>query len=48
MIYSLVVTCKQHGVNPEQWLSDVLGRIPTHPMKRVHELLPHHWKRCKG
>jgi transposase len=48
VIYSLVGTCKQHEVNPEQWLSDVLSRIPTHPMKRVHELLPHHWKNCKG
>ena len=48
VIYALLATCKKHEVNPEQWLSDVLDRIPTHPMKRVHELLPHHWKNRKG
>ena len=44
VIYSLVATCKQHEVNPERWLSDVLSRIATHPMKQIDELLPHHWK----
>ena len=24
--------------------ADVLARIPTHPNKRIHELLPYHWK----
>ena len=45
VIYSLLATCKKHEVNPQLWLCDVLSRIPTHPMRRVHELLPHHWKR---
>jgi len=47
VIYSLLATCKKHDVNPEHWLSDVLARIASHPMKRVHELLPHHWKESK-
>jgi transposase len=47
VIYSLLATCKQHGINPEVWLRDVLSRIPSHPMKRVHELLPHHWENGK-
>lgn len=45
VLYSLLATCKKHAVNPQLWLSDVLSRIPTHPAKRVGELLPHHWKR---
>jgi transposase len=48
VIYSLVATCKKHGVNPHTWMSDVLSRIPTYPHKRVHELLPHHWENSKG
>ncbi len=44
VIYSLLGTCKQHDVNPQDWLSDVLARIPTHRAKRVHELLPHRWQ----
>ena len=34
-------TCKLQGVNPQEWLTDVLRRIRTHPRETVHELLPH-------
>ena len=44
IIYSLVSTCKKHSINPFEWLSDVLARIPTHPAKQVHDLLPHRWE----
>ena len=47
IIYSLFATCICHDVNPQQWLADVLARIPTHPQKRIHELLPYHWKKSK-
>jgi transposase len=43
-IYSLVETCKQNDVDPLAYLADVLARIPTHPNKQIHELLPYHWK----
>ncbi len=46
VVYSLLGTCKLHGVNPQQWLTDVFQRIPTHPAKRVTELLPHHWQKA--
>ena len=36
-----------HDVNPEEWLTDVLTRIPTHPNSRVDELLPHNWKKLR-
>jgi hypothetical protein len=42
--FSLIESCKQNGVDPYYYLADVLERIPTHPNKRIHELLPHHWK----
>lgn len=48
VIYSLLATCKKHEVNPHEWLTDVLNRIPTHRAKAVRELLPHQWKRRKG
>jgi transposase len=47
VIYSLLATSKKHEVNPFEWLRDVLTRIPNHPHKRIHELLPHHWKEIK-
>ena len=48
VIYSLLATCKKHDVNPQVWLTDVLTRIPTHPAKKVADLLPHHWKCIQG
>jgi len=44
IIYSLIETCKQNDVDPVAYFADVLARIPTHPNKRIHELLPYHWK----
>ncbi len=43
-IYSLIETCKQNDVDPLSYLAHVLARIPTHPNKRIRELLPYHWK----
>ena len=31
--------------NPLEWLTDILTRLPAHPPQKIHELLPHHWKR---
>lgn len=44
MLYSLMGTCKLHGINPFIWLRDVLQRIATHPINKIEELLPHKWQ----
>jgi transposase len=44
IVYSLVATCKAHGIDPWAYLRDVLERIPTHPNRRRAELLPSPWK----
>lgn len=44
IIYSLLTTCEQHGVNPWEYLQDVLTRLPTHPYSKIDDLLPYHWK----
>jgi transposase len=43
MLYSLLGTCKLHGINPFVWLRDILQRIGNHPINRIEELLPHKW-----
>jgi transposase len=42
-MYSLIVTAKMNGVDPQAWLTDVLSRIATHPAHRLDELLPWNW-----
>ena len=45
LLYSLFSTCKLHGINPEEWLSEVLTKLPTHPINRIKDLLPHNWEK---
>ena len=42
-IYTLIETCKLNDVDPRAWLADILRRLPDHPAKRIHELLPWNW-----
>lgn len=43
-MYSLLKTAKLNGVNPQEWLADVLDRIGNgHPINRIDELLPWNW-----
>ena len=44
MLYSLLGTCKMHGVEPYQWLKSVLQTIADHPINKITQLLPHHFK----
>ncbi|NRA48322.1 MAG: IS66 family transposase [Phaeodactylibacter sp.] len=44
MMYSFFASCKVKGINPWEWLRDVLQRVGAHPVNRLEELLPHQWK----
>jgi len=41
--YTLIETAKLNNVDPQAWLSDVLGRIADHKITRIDELLPWNW-----
>ena len=47
VVISLLSTCRNHGVNPREYLSDIIARMP-YMEKATHlqlvELLPHKWK----
>jgi len=45
MLYSLLGTCKMHGIEPYSWLKDVLAQIPNHPINKIKDLFPQHWKK---
>ncbi|MBI3148744.1 MAG: IS66 family transposase [Betaproteobacteria bacterium] len=44
IMQSLIVTCRLHGIDPYEYLVDVLQRVGQHPASRVHELTPRLWK----
>lgn len=44
IIYSLLQTCKLHGIDPAAYLHDVLLRINEHKQSKLFELLPQNWK----
>jgi transposase len=46
--YTLIQTCTLNDVDPRAWLADILKRLPDHPAKRIHELLPWHWATDKA
>lgn len=47
VFYSLVETCKRLGVNPYEYLRDVIDRVSTHPASRIQELLPRAWQAAR-
>jgi len=44
ILYSLIASCKMHGVNPFDYLRDVLMRVRVHPARDVLALAPKGWK----
>jgi transposase len=42
-LYSLIATCEVNGVNPVEYIADVLMRVQSHPASRIDEILPHNW-----
>lgn len=48
IVYSLVTTCKIHGIDPFAYFRDVLERLPSHPINQIQELLPHNWKTARA
>ena len=48
IICSLLTSCKEQGVNPREWLIDVIGKMPYYQKpgndENLKKLLPHYWK----
>lgn len=42
-LYSLVATCESRGINPFDYLTDVIARVQDHPANAIDELLPGAW-----
>jgi len=44
VIYSLLVSCRHRAINPEDYLTDVLRRLPATKINQIDSLLPGNWK----
>ncbi len=40
ILYTLIESCRSHGLDPFAWLRDVLTRLPTMAVSRIPELTP--------
>lgn len=48
MLYTLIGTCKLHGVDPFAYLRDVLEKLSRDwPQSRLRELLPDAWDQTR-
>ena len=44
VIYSIIVSCRRRGINPQDYLTDVLSRLPSTTINRIGELTLANWK----
>jgi len=44
VIYSVLVSCRRRGINPETYLTDVLRRLPSLKITDIDTVLPAHWQ----
>jgi transposase len=48
VLYSILATCIRLEIDPREYLFDVLEKIPTHPIDRIHELIPRNWQATRA
>jgi transposase len=44
VIYSILVSCRRRGINPQDYVTDVLCRLPRAKTSDIHHLMPVNWK----
>jgi transposase len=44
VIYSILVSCRRRGINPQDYLTDILHRLQTIKISELDSLLPANWK----
>jgi transposase len=44
VIYSILASCRRRSINPRDYLTDILHRLPQTSINQIESLLPSHWK----
>lgn len=47
VIYTIIQSCRRYGINPQEYLTDVLQRLPSMTSSQVRELLPDQWRKAR-
>jgi transposase len=48
VIYSVLGSCRRQGLNPQEYLTDVLARLPSLKITEIRSLLPAYWNRGRA
>jgi len=44
VIYTIIRSCRRRRINPQEYLTDVLSRLPSMKNRQVKDVLPSRWK----
>ena len=47
VIYSIIESCRRHGVEPYSYLRDVLTRLPSMTNRQIKDITPKAWAAAK-
>jgi len=47
-IYTLLGSCRRHGVNPFDYLKDMFTRLPGAKITKIQQFTPIAWAKVKG
>ena len=48
VIYSIIQSCRRRGIDPQEYLTDVLGRLPAMKNTQLDSLLPQNWQAARA
>ena len=44
VIYTIIQSCRRRGINPQEYLTDVLARLPAMKNHQIKDVLPSRWR----
>jgi transposase len=47
VIYTIIQSCRRYGINPQEYLTDVLARLPSMTSNQVKDILPGQWRKAR-
>jgi hypothetical protein len=48
VIYTLLGSCRRHGINPNDYLKDLFTRLPATKIAQINQFTPAAWGKAKA